>query len=171
MFPRPFLLPHPPSLSKARPTRTRQLRPPDPFSKAICNPILLDLLTCASPCLTWTISTHSESIHAHSHAVRPTAFPALLSVSLGCTAPREELDLNAPFTASINIQPLLTAWILKLTALRTNCHGRAKPRRTSGKANTFISLSARVELFKFKFCNIPSDLKTLIRDKAAERSR
>ena len=60
-----------------------------PFSMALCNPPRLTSCPCIkSPCLTRTLSTLSESLHAHSYAAWPTGFPALLSVSLGCTEPR-----------------------------------------------------------------------------------
>ena len=56
------------------PTRTVSFSRRAPFSKALCNPPYLTCPYIKSPCLTWTLSTRSESLHAHSHATWPTAF-------------------------------------------------------------------------------------------------
>jgi hypothetical protein len=65
--------------------RTQLLQPSPSISQGIMQTVLLHLLTCASPYFTWN---HSMLIP---EPAWPTAFPALLSVSLGCTAPRDEL--------------------------------------------------------------------------------
>jgi len=73
-----------PLLSKVRLHLNLQFQPP--------RSILLDLSTRVLPCITWTLSTCSDSMDAHSYA-STYRFSAFLSVSLGWTVAKN-WDLN-----------------------------------------------------------------------------